>query len=53
MMTRSAADEEVCELVDGALDACRQCKDALGTIVALLPKEVVAKVATADSVRYE
>ena len=36
------SDAEVCEFVDGALAACRQCNAALGTIVALLPEEVVA-----------
>lgn len=38
---RGASDAEVCELVDGALDACRRCKEALGTIVSLLPEQAV------------
>lgn len=37
------SDEQVVEYLDGALTACRKCKDALGTIVALLPQEAIAQ----------
>ena len=40
---RRSSDAQINEYVDGALAACRRCKDALSTMVALLPKEDIAR----------
>ena len=38
---KRASDAQVIEYVNGALAACRKCREALDTVVPLLPREVV------------